>query len=292
MRNFENYNPISVTVYFMCVTGIAMFCSHPVIILLSFIGSVMYFCIKNGRNKLRVHGIFFLMLIVMSLINPIFSHNGSTVLFIVNDTPITLEAALYGVIAAVMVVSVMYWFSSFTQIMTSDRLLYIFGRMSPKIALILSMALRYVPLFSRQAKKINDNQRAIGLYKHDNIVDRDRGGLRIFSVLLTWGIENGITTADSMAARGYGTEKRTQFSVFRFRRSDAVFLAAVLIFTSLTVVAGVLGALDAEFYPTVKLSKVNFTTFIGFFSYAILVIMPILIETEERIRWKYLRSRI
>lgn len=292
MRAFSDYNPIVVAVYFGATIGIAMFCMNPILLSLSLFGAILTFCVRNARKQGRLHLTFAILFIVMVLINPIVSHNGVTVLFVLNDAPITLEALLYGIVAASMVIAVLYWFRSFTEIMTSDRLLYLFGKLSPKLALILSMGLRYVPLFSKQAKKINQSQTALGLYKEDNIVDRTRGGLRVFSVMVTWALENGIVTADSMTARGYGMGKRSHFSIFRFRKSDYVLLVASLVLCILTCTSIGVGALDFTFYPSVKLAKISPMAMTGYLSYALLILLPTCIEAEERIKWKYLKSKI
>jgi len=204
MRTFADSNPIAVTVYFLTVSAIAMFCANPVISAISLFGAVILYIMNNGRKGLSTHIFSAVLFAAMSLVNPLVSHNGATVLFVMNNNPVTLEALVYGISAAVTVIAVLYWFRSFSQIMTSDKLLYLFGTLSPKLALTLSMALRYVPLFGAQIKKIHASQKALGLYKDDNIVDSFRGGMGIFSIMLTWALENGVVTADSMTARGYG----------------------------------------------------------------------------------------
>ena len=40
-----------------------------------------------------------------------------------------------------------------------------------------------------------------------------QNGVRSASVLMGWGMEDSIETADSMRARGYGARKRTAFSI-------------------------------------------------------------------------------
>ncbi len=292
MRALENYNPISVAVYFLTVSGIAMFCMNPILLSVSLTGAILFFLLRNGRKHGKSHFIWLLIFLITALINPLVSHNGVTVLFVLNDSPITLEAILYGLAASGMVIAVLYWFRSFTQMMTSDKLLYLFGKLSPKLALVLSMGLRYVSLFGKQVRKINDTQTALGLYKEDNIIDRIGGGLRVFSVMVTWSLENGIVTADSMSARGYGTGKRSHFSIFRFRRSDLGLLIITLILGALTCVAIGVGALDFTFYPSLKMADPTGMSFLGYISYCILVLLPIIMEAEEKIKWKYLKSKI
>lgn len=291
MHNFENLNPIAVSVYFLTVTGISMFCMNPVLLCFSLFGSILFFLFRNGRKYIKSHFGFLLLFFIMAVINPLFSHNGATVLFVINDSPITLEATFYGLVAAAMILAVLYWFRSFTQIMTSDKLLYVFGKLSPKLSLVLSMGLRYVPLFSTQAKKINATQTALGLYKDDNIVDRVKGGTRVFSVLLTWALENGIITADSMAARGYGIGKRTHFSVFRFRIADVILLLLTLTLGIVTCVSLGANALDITFYPKIKISALTPVSVLGLTAYGILTMLPIIVELTEKIKWNYLKSK-
>ena len=292
MRTFSECNPIPVAVHLLAVAGFSMFFMNPIIVALSLLGAVTFFLIRNGSAHMRSHLALFALFAITALINPIFSHNGITVLFVVNDTPITFEAVLYGVAAAAMIVSTLYWFRSLTQLLTTDKLLYLFGKLSPKLSLILSMALRYVPLFGRQAKKVKQTQTVMGLYKDGNVIDRIRGDIRVFSVMVTWALENGIVTADSMTARGYGTGKRTHFSIFKMRRGDIVLICVILALFALTCVCAALGAHDFTFYPEAKIADITPLSLVGYISYGILVFLPTFTEAEDKLKWKYLKSKI
>lgn len=292
MRAFSEYNPIVLLVYFLSVTVVAMFCMNPVILALSFLGSITLFVIHNSRLGIVSHLVIFALFIVMALINPILYHNGVTVLFVVNDNPVTLEALLYGVAASAMIISVIYWFRSFSQLMSSDKLLYLFGSVSPKLALILSMSLRYIPLFGTQTKRVNQTQKALGLYKDDNALDSIRGGTRVFSVMVTWALENGIITADSMSARGYGIGKRTFFSLYRFRKRDAFLLALILLLLVSVIIGIATNALNFTYYPALGRLTLSPMSLISYFSYTALAFLPSVIEVWEDIKWKYLQSKI
>lgn len=292
MRSFGEYNPIAVAVYFLLTAGIAMFCLNPILLALSLTGAMLLFRFRQGGGHWRSYLGYLGLFVLMTLLNPLLSHNGVTVLFVLNGAPITAEAVLYGAVSAIMVIGTLCWFRSFTEIMKSDKLLYLFGALSPRLALIFSMALRYVPLFAKQTAKVQRTQTALGLYQEDNLVDRTKGGLRICSVMVTWALENGIITADSMAARGYGIGRRSRFSDFRFRRGDVLLLAAVLGLSALTLIAMGLGALDFECYPAIRFSPPSAWTGVGYISYGILTLLPAILEGKERIKWKYLESKI
>ena len=130
------------------------------------------------------------VLLLGTVINPLVSSAGKTQLFFINDSPFTLEATVYGLFASVAIVGVIYWFRSYSDIMTSDKLLYIFGKLSPRLSLVLSMALRYAALLGEQRKKIRQTQISLGLYTDGNIIDRARGEIRVFSVLVSFALEN------------------------------------------------------------------------------------------------------
>ncbi len=290
MRRFADHNPVAVAVYFLCAAGIAMFTLEPVMLLLSFAGAMLTLGVTGLFRQWRMHLYTAALFAVMALVNPLVSHHGVTVLFVLNHNPVTLESFLYGLAAGGMIVTVMYWFRAFTAVMTSDKLLYIFGSLSPKLALMLSMALRYVPLFTQQVQKVSQSQKALGLYKEDNLIDRMRGSMRVFSVMVTWTLENGIITADSMTARGYGTGKRTRFSIFRWTRDDVLLLVCSLLLAGVTL----WGVADHTFtyYPAVTSSAVTARTICGFSAYGLLTWLPAIITGKEALKWHCLRSKI
>ena len=292
MRLFEDYNPIVVTLYFLLCSSVIMFSRNPVLLLISFIGGISYFLVRNKENTLKTHLFFFLVFLVLTLINPLISHNGKTILFFINDSPITLEATVFGAVSAGMIVTVLYLFKIFSSIMTRDKLLYVFGKLSPKVALILSMGIRYISLFKERAKKIADSQKALGLYKDDNIFSKIKCDLRVFSILITWALENGIVTANSMEARGYGKHRRTHYSLFKFRVADVMLLSVTLLCSAFTLTFIFLGKLDFVFYPAIKLADLNIFSISAYISYGILSFLPTFNEIGEKLKWSYLQSKI
>ena len=290
MRRFAEHNPVAVAVYYLAAAGVCMFTMDPVVLLISLIGALVSLAVTGLMRQWRMHLYSLALFAVMALVNPLISHNGVTVLFVMNHNPVTLEALLYGVAAGGMIVTVMTWFRAFTAVMTSDKLLYIFGALSPKLALMLSMALRYVPLFGQQVRKVQMSQQALGLYKEDNLIDRIRGGMRVFSVMVTWTLENGIITADSMTARGYGVGKRSRFTIFRWTREDVLRLIATLLLTACAV-WGMSGR-TVTYYPAVAFTPVTARVLAGYIAYGCLTWLPAIITGKEAVKWHCLRSSI
>lgn len=292
MRAFADYNPIALFFYFAAAAGITMFCRDPVIALLSLAGSVLLFLLRAKKSEAKTHLFSIFLFAASALINPLVSHNGVTVLFVLNDNPVTLEALIYGAVTGTMLVSALYWFRTFSDIMTSDRLLYLFGALSPKAALILSMALRYIPLFARRTREVRQARKGMGLDRGGSIPERLRSGLAVFSIMLTWTLEDGIVTADSMSARGYDVGRRTHFSVYRFRRGDALLLAASLLLSATVISGEALGTLDFVFYPALGAITPSPAALAVYVCFGALAFMPSILDITEKTRWNCLQSKI
>lgn len=76
-----------------------------------------------------------------------------------NDNPVTLEAVCYGFAVGVMIMSVFYWFKCFNAVMSSDKFIYLFGRVIPKLALLLSMTLGFIPKLKGVTRKSTARRR-------------------------------------------------------------------------------------------------------------------------------------
>lgn len=292
MTGFGEYNPGAVFIWYMCVTVPVMFCMNPVLIVLSFAAGLAWYIVYSRGQNLKRLLFFFAVPLLGAVINPVFNHRGSTALFFINDSAITLESVVYGAVSGLMIGAVLVWFASFSLIMTTDRLLYVFGGLSPKLALILSMTLRYIPLFRRQIAKTNSAQKALGLYGEDTVPDRVQGGMRVFSVMVTWALENGVITADSMTARGYGTGRRSRFAIFRWRQSD-VILTAVSIILFAGVLAGIgFKYVSFEYFPVYTPVPLSAGTAAVYAAYGILAAVPLIIQIREDARWSSLKSTI
>lgn len=293
MKTFSSYHPSVLMAYFTAVIAITMFAGHPVILALALAGG---FCLSltvdDFARSMKNLALFSLFFLLIALSNPLFSHKGATVLFFLNDNPVTLESFFYGMGIGAMVVGVMYWFRNYTAIMTTEKFLYLFGRLLPRLTLIFSMVIRFIPLFTNQARKVSDSQKAFGGFSEEGFLARIKAGISVFSVMVTWSLEMAVETADSMKARGYGIRRRSSFSVYRFTARDLWMLIAIAGLT-VAVLAGMSSAgMSFAYYPYLTAVGTDFPAMSAYLAFAVLAFLPSLIEGKEIIRWKYLRSGI
>ena len=292
---FSGYHPTINLLFFVLVLAFSMFIMHPACLLISFVCGFAYSVYLNGKKALKFGLIFLLpMLIVTSLLNPAFNHAGGTILlYLASGNPLTLESIAYGIASAVLLCAVASWFACFNAVMTSDKFVFLFGRIIPALSLILSMALRFVPRFKAQIKVISNAQKCVGRdASNGGIFKRIRHGIRILSIMVTWALENAIETADSMKGRGYGLPGRTAFSIYRFDARDRTALIYLLVCGGYVVAGAAVGGLYYRYFPTIKGAPLTVYNASLFVIYAALCIMPLVLNVKEDLKWKAIESKI
>jgi energy-coupling factor transport system permease protein len=290
---FSGYHPVINFMYFAAVVTFSMLLTHPVYLAFSLAGGIGYSVYLGGARAVRFHLLCMLpMFIAAALLNPAFSHEGATILgYLPSGNPLTLESIAYGLAASARLVAAVSWFSCYTAVMTSDKFVYLFGRVIPAMSLVLSMTLRFVPKFKAQIKTVSDAQKCIGRDVSDGgVLRRARNGVTILSIMITWALENAIETADSMKARGYGLPGRTAFSIYRFDRRDRAALA-VLGFLAASVAAGAAARLTYwRYYPTVKGVRAGMGAAAVCAAFLALCLAPLAINLWEDRKWRVLQS--
>jgi energy-coupling factor transport system permease protein len=293
MRHFETYHPIVIFTFFAGAVFISMFTAHPVVIAVCYLSGVIFCGMLSGVKKLLASLAYSLPLtVVIAFLNPIFVHKGETILFFLNDNPVTLEAVYRGAASGVMLMSVFYWFKCYNAVMTSDKFIYLFGRAAPKLSLLISMILRFIPKLIEQYKEIDCVQRAMGIYISKSYADKLRSKFRVFSALVSWSLENSIETADSMRARGYGLKGRTSYSDFFWRRRDTAMMTLTACLLILTLSLTGAGYADFLYYPSVSAVEWGGLNAVCYLAVFVLLFFGTAMEIKENIKWKYLKSKI
>lgn len=289
---FSRYHPLVNFVYFVLVLSFSMVLMHPVCLLISLVGSFCYDIRLNGKNSMRQFLKYaFLMLLMTVIINPVFNHQGSVVLcYLPKGNPLTLESIIYGFAAAAMLICVLLWFRCLTVVMTSDKLIWLFGRIIPSLSLVLSMSLRFVPKFKQQFAYVRQVQALMGRNDEDGgLFRRIKSAVTCFSITVTWSLENSIETADSMKSRGYGLKGRTAFSIYEITERDKAALLWFA-FCAVYLLSGALsGGLFWRYFPSIGGVLAEPMTISFEIIYFALCITPLIIDKKEDMTWKSLK---
>ena len=291
--HFESYHPLVSFLYFGLVIAFSISYSHPLAQCIALTGAIVYEVSVHPKQSLLFILKFCLpMLLLTAFINPAFNHEGKTfLLYFPNGNPLTLESVLYGLSAGCMLTTVLLWFSAFNRVMTSDKFIYLFGKIIPALSLILSMTLRFVPKFKTQLQVVTDAQRSIGRdVSSGSVFSRVKTAIVIFSIMITWALENAIETADSMKSRGYGLKGRTAFTIYRLDERDCYALLWFGFCGLFLLCGSILQAFGFRFFPDIRYATIDRTTIPFYFIYLFLCITPSLLNWREERKWKTLTS--
>ena len=291
---FSRCHPIINFLYFGFVFAFSAMIMHPFGLVVSLTCSTAYSIYLNGKKTVKFSLAGMLpMMIISALLNPAFNHEGATILtYLYSGNPLTLESIIYGIASSAMLVSVITWFSCYSAVMTSDKFVYIFGRIIPALSLVLSMTLRFVPKFKTQIKIVSNAQKCVGRdLSRGSVFLRMKSAIKILSIMIAWSLENAIETADSMKSRGYGLPGRSAFSIYRFDTRDKRTLAIIGILGVMIIVGMVMGGAGYRYYPTVMYEIRSPITWAIFLCYLALCISPIIMNESENRKWHAIKLK-
>lgn len=291
---FENYHPAINLIYFVSVIWASVSFQQPAFLAVSYGCAFAYSVKRNGWKAVVFNLCLIPLAVVFALYYSRYHHFGVTVMrqnFIGNN--MTLESLLYGLTLGISVATVAMWLSCVFSIFTADKVVYLFGRVSPKLSLFLSILLRMVPRLKVQAKKISTARSAVGRGIHQgNLLRRMINGIRIFSMLVTWLLESMATTSDSMRSRGYALKGRTTFSIYRFDNRDRSFVIGIFACLTVVLMAVMLGQTQMIFDPKIIMNPITAASWVFYGSYAVLCLLPMVLELWSEQRFKKMRCQV
>ncbi len=284
--SFAELHPAVTGLYFAVVIGITMCVPEPGLLAVSFVTAAVYLLRLRGRRGGRMILLGVLpAAIAAALINAAFNHEGATILcYLPDGNPLTLESALYGLNASVMLAAAALWFGCVTAVMTSEKIVCVFGKVLPSLGLLISMMLRFLPRFTEMLRETGEARRGLGISDGDRKggkIAKVRNAVSNMSAVLGRALENSADTADSMRARGWGLPGRGSFYPKRFTERDRG-AAAFIVFCGFSVVSGVLaGGFGFRFYPTIKVSERGPLTAFFLVMFAALGFMPTVLGAKK-----------
>ena len=134
----------------------------------------------------------------------------------------------------------------------------------------------------RRGAAVGNVQRACTSAGAAGLREGARSRLRLTSVLMGWGMEDSLDTADAMRARGWGAcARRTTYRRCRFRARDGAALGVLAALVALNAVLAYAACTQFRFYPALSVLAVWW----GYVPFAVLAFAPLALEARERARW-------
>lgn len=212
---------------------LAILISNPLYLLLLFLISrlVMFACApaEPQRFPLPFWRIAAAILVFSTLFNMLTAHIGQTVLFTLPTSwplvggSLTFEAAVYGFLNGLRLVTLLSFFIAFNTIVPVSELAGLTPRALHELGLVMLISITYIPETISQFHRIRDAQAIRG---------HQLNGLRawrpILLPLLISGLERAMNLSETMVSRGYGSTSQIA----------APFRARVLLIIGLTFALG------------------------------------------------------
>ena len=128
---FDSFHPAVNCIYFVVVIGCSIAFSHPVFVGIAWLCAFLFSIKLNGKRAVIFNGVLIPLAIVYAMYYAYYNHFGITNLqsnFIGNR--VTLEALVYGLMNGIRIMTVIMWFSCVFAVVTSDKIIYLFGKIS------------------------------------------------------------------------------------------------------------------------------------------------------------------
>lgn len=284
---FRSVHPLPGFLYYAVLMVLSVLLFHPLFLMTALFAMIGLNFLHDGGKQLRPWIRYYVLVgLIIILVNPLFSHRGAHILFYLFDNPITLESILYGFTMMLSILTILVAFVSYNQIITSTKFIFLFSRISPKITLLMVIALRFVPLLQRRLKEISLVQRTRGIQTTQGTLrNRLKDGMKQQQIVLTWSLEEAVQTADSMNARGYGLGKRSSYEAYSMELRDWL----VLMFMASTVVGCLVGWYFGfgllTIYPAVEGLFFGTREWLYYGCFCLFLFIPVLLEGREKLRW-------
>ena len=281
---FATYHPAVAFVFLACAIVISMAALQPVFVALSFLGALACSVVCRGARATAGSFVWIVPLwLVVAIANPLFSASGSTEILRIGVRAVYVESLVYGACSGGMLASVFLWFSSYAACMNSANTMALFGNVLPIVSLMVSQVMRLVPQFVARGRGIAAAQDAVSAAAPQTKRQQTAGRLRIVSVLMGWGMEDGIERSDALRARGYDCgARRTTYKRYRFGRADASVLAAIVVLAAVAGACAAAVCLRFSFYPTLS----GWGAWWAYLPYALLMAVPSALRFKEWLLWR------
>lgn len=281
---FSSYHPLVGFSYLACAIALSIAVMHPIYVALSLVGAFLCAVMTRGIHaSVKTLAVSILLAMTVAAANAAFSSAGSTVLFSVGEKDVYFESLAYGFCSGGMLAAMLLWFFSYSAVMGSENTMALFGNVLPVVSLMISQVMHLIPQFVARGRDVMAAQDALSAAAPRNKKDAAGDRMRAISVLVGWGLEDGLVRGDAMRARGYACgAKRVTYRRYRLRRFDGLLLACIGFLAMADAISAFLLMSGFSFYPTIEASGPGWL----FAFHAAFLSVPLILSLKEWLLWR------
>ncbi len=278
-QGFKKYSAYVLVMYFFGMIGLSMFIRNPIYISISFIAGFSLLLIIKPKRIVSILLSFMILFITFTLLSPLFSVLHFHSLHQIIQDAYTMQNMSFAFVNAGLLLSVICWCVNYQECISSDKVMFVFGKILPIFSLLITMINRLIPNYIYKYKMILQARLGIGKQSATKRFYKIKEGALMMSSLTSIAFEDALIQADSMKGRGWGSKKRTYFKNTRMNLEDKKL--GLLIIVLLLVCIGLL--LQAQ---------TGFIMYCSYSAYTLYATLPLFIIIWEEIVWNISRLKI
>lgn len=273
---FSDYHPGIHLCFFTAVLAGTILFRHPIYLALSFLAALLWWVEQKGAKGLGFAGIALALAALFALWYGSYHHFGETPLWTnAVGNEVTLESLLFGATLGGLAAAILLWLGCLHQIFTTDEIVYLAGRLAPKLALFLAILFRLAPQIKAHWRHTAAARQGIGFGQETSLWTRIRNRLALLSAAVTWTLDRILALSDAMQSRGAKEKGRTAYSLYRFDLRDRSFVVLLFTLVTLCLMAFLLGQTRMKFNPRLHCPPVTPASILFFAAWTVLCLLPL-----------------
>ena len=294
MNELSRVHPVVKSLLFLLLLGVVMFADNMILRGFSLFTGFLTLALSGKRLKdmMKYSAVTAGALIFGAAINFIVSHNGKTVLFKIGYYPYTVEAIVCGLSLGMMISATALWCAVISEELPAGDIVYLFGRVLPKAAVLITVSLRYIPEILRKYNEIFDSQRMLGIYDGNKLRKKIAIVSSVFMTTTERSLEDALDASLAMKGKGFGLSGRKRAFKKSFKPFDLILLALILVTAGFAIYGISYGDVGFQYYPSIKVTWMYEYSVTAYTACGMILLLPAAVNVYGRLRWKRYVSKI
>lgn len=274
---FDAYHPLINLIYFVSVICLLLISNHPVFVITIVLSGAIYLVWLKKKRAVIFEILMLALAVFFALFYSGYNHFGVTVIAHNKiGNAITLEAVIYGMILGLKLAGFFIWFAVINEVFTTDKVIYLLGKVSAGLALFVSISLRNIPRIRERYRQVKKARYGIG----------KRNIFKNIWIVIGYSIEKIMDVSASMKSRGIKLKRRKSYSIYRFETRDRCVVFVMVFYITVFFCAYYLNQLNILYNPKIIMRDFTVGTYIIAGLYLMFGLMPMTLEIRNTLAGK------
>ncbi|MGI6535322.1 MAG: energy-coupling factor transporter transmembrane component T [Eggerthellaceae bacterium] len=283
----DSYHPLIGCLFFVVVLVCAALFDHPAYAGIGLACAFAYAVKLRGRKALALNAIALVIGAVWGVFFAATTHFGVTDIgTTLAGNAVTWESACCGAVQGVRIAAVLMWLSCLLQVCTADKVVYLAGRVWPRLSTGIAILLRAVPRANAQRRALAAAQGGVGSGPgQGGPWHRMRTAAHRAGALADWMTDGFFQASQSMRARGSALRGRTAYALYRFDNRDRSVVIALVLLGTAVGVAAALDQTSIQYAPEIVFGRLTPASYVFMGAYAAFCLLPFGLQTAGERRF-------